>query len=200
MATRAAAKSAGLDFVPLLWESFDLLMRQRCYFRPSMQALVGFLREDRFRRRAADLTGYDTGAKQFLVTVDKKEIRIEKLEVACIVQLPSATATKAPFRIGLHDGSRLSGELAKVENEKLYFERRGIDATMACPVSSLRSLVGLKRGSKSAPYAKDRTGRWESKGVLSLGTVAAAAPNEPYKQRHHYPEYTITFGESMYAL
>ena len=28
---RAAAKSAGLDFVPLVWENFDLLMRQRSY-------------------------------------------------------------------------------------------------------------------------------------------------------------------------
>ena len=43
VATRAAAKSAGLDFVPLLWENFDLLMRQRSYFRPQMQALIGFL-------------------------------------------------------------------------------------------------------------------------------------------------------------
>jgi putative molybdopterin biosynthesis protein len=28
-ASRGAAKSAGLDFVPLLWENFDLAMRQR---------------------------------------------------------------------------------------------------------------------------------------------------------------------------
>jgi putative molybdopterin biosynthesis protein len=60
IATRAAAKSAGLDFVPLLWESFDLLMRQRSYFRPHMQALVGFLREGRLRARATELSGYDT--------------------------------------------------------------------------------------------------------------------------------------------
>jgi putative molybdopterin biosynthesis protein len=60
IATRAAAKSAGLDFVPLLWESFDLLMRQRSYFRPHMQALVGFLREDRLTMRATELSGYDT--------------------------------------------------------------------------------------------------------------------------------------------
>jgi putative molybdopterin biosynthesis protein len=59
VATRAAAKSAGLDFVPLLFENFDLLMRQRSYFRPSMQALVGFLREKRQKQRAAELTGYD---------------------------------------------------------------------------------------------------------------------------------------------
>jgi excisionase family DNA binding protein len=60
IATRAVAKSAGLDFVPLLWESFDLLMRQRSYFRPHMQALVGFLREDRLTMRATELSGYDT--------------------------------------------------------------------------------------------------------------------------------------------
>jgi molybdate-binding protein len=59
IATRAAAASAGLDFFPLLWENFDLLTRQRSYFRPSMQALIGFLREKRLRQRAAELGGYD---------------------------------------------------------------------------------------------------------------------------------------------
>ncbi|MDP1881734.1 MAG: helix-turn-helix transcriptional regulator [Bradyrhizobium sp.] len=59
VATRAAAQSAGLDFVPLLWENFDLLMRQRSYFRPSMQALIGFLGDKRLKQRAAELTGYD---------------------------------------------------------------------------------------------------------------------------------------------
>jgi putative molybdopterin biosynthesis protein len=60
VATRAAARAAGLDFVPLLSESFDLLMRQRSYFRPSVQALVGFLGQKRLQARAAELTGYDT--------------------------------------------------------------------------------------------------------------------------------------------
>jgi molybdate-binding protein len=48
-----------LDFVPLLFENFDLLMRQRSYFRPSIQALIGFLGEKRLKQRAAELTGYD---------------------------------------------------------------------------------------------------------------------------------------------
>jgi molybdate-binding protein len=59
VATRAAATSAGLDFVPLLFENFDLLMRQRSYFRPSIQALIGFLGEKRLKQRATELTGYD---------------------------------------------------------------------------------------------------------------------------------------------
>ena len=48
IATRGAARAAGLDFVPLAWESFDLLMRQRSYFCPAIQALIGFLRGKRF--------------------------------------------------------------------------------------------------------------------------------------------------------
>jgi excisionase family DNA binding protein len=60
IATRAAAKSAGLDFVPLLWESFDLLMRQRSFFRPQIQALIIFSGGGRFKQRAAEMTGYDT--------------------------------------------------------------------------------------------------------------------------------------------
>lgn len=59
VATRAAAKAAGLDFAPLLWESFDLALRQRSYFRPPMQALIRFLTDKRLRQRAEELTGYD---------------------------------------------------------------------------------------------------------------------------------------------
>ncbi len=34
-------------------------MRQRSYFRPQMQALIGFLGDIRLKQRAAELTGYD---------------------------------------------------------------------------------------------------------------------------------------------
>ncbi len=59
IATRAAARASGLDFQPLVWENFDLLMRQRTFFQPSLQALVQFIRQKTFAERAAELTGYD---------------------------------------------------------------------------------------------------------------------------------------------
>jgi excisionase family DNA binding protein len=59
IATRGAAKAAALDFIPLLWENFDLALRQRSYFRPPMQALIRFLSEKKLRQRAEELTGYD---------------------------------------------------------------------------------------------------------------------------------------------
>jgi putative molybdopterin biosynthesis protein len=65
VATRTIAVAAGLDFIPLGFERFDLLMRQRDYFRKPMQALLGLMAEPRFRERAKDLSGLDaTGAGQ----------------------------------------------------------------------------------------------------------------------------------------
>jgi putative molybdopterin biosynthesis protein len=59
IATRSAAKAARLDFVPLQFEHFDLLMRQADFFRPPMQALLTLLRDPRFAKRAEELSGYD---------------------------------------------------------------------------------------------------------------------------------------------
>jgi molybdate-binding protein len=59
VATRAVALSAGLDFVPIVWEPFDLVMRPRDYFRPPLQALLKFLHSDELRMRAQELGGYD---------------------------------------------------------------------------------------------------------------------------------------------
>jgi excisionase family DNA binding protein len=59
IATRAVAQAAGLDFVPLTWERFDLALHQRDYFRPGLLALCKFVRTAAFRDRAAELAGYD---------------------------------------------------------------------------------------------------------------------------------------------
>jgi putative molybdopterin biosynthesis protein len=69
IATRSVANAAGLDFVPILWEPFDLVMRQRDYFRPPLQVLMRFLRSDAFRTRANELGGFDVevaGAVRFV--------------------------------------------------------------------------------------------------------------------------------------
>jgi excisionase family DNA binding protein len=59
IATRSVARSANLDFVPLAWERFDVVLRQRDYFLPAQQALFAFLRTTAFADRARELTGYD---------------------------------------------------------------------------------------------------------------------------------------------
>lgn len=59
IATRAVATAAGLDFVPLITEHFDLLMRQRDSYRPPMQAFLRLIESPAFAKRARELGGLD---------------------------------------------------------------------------------------------------------------------------------------------
>lgn len=56
---RAAAHRDGLGFVPLAWESVDLVVWRRSAFEPPMQALLAFARTRAFAGHARALTGYD---------------------------------------------------------------------------------------------------------------------------------------------
>ncbi len=70
IATRGVANAAGLDFVPIAWEHFDLVMRQRDYFHPPLQALLRFLQSGDFAARAQELAGYelsDSGKVRFVI-------------------------------------------------------------------------------------------------------------------------------------
>jgi putative molybdopterin biosynthesis protein len=62
IATRAVASAAGVGFVPLCIERFDLLMRQRDYFRAPLQTFLELLTDPRFAARAQELGGLDVSA------------------------------------------------------------------------------------------------------------------------------------------
>ena len=62
IATRAVATAAGVGFVPLCMERFDLLMRQRDYFRTPLQTFLKLLTDSRFATRASELGGLDVSA------------------------------------------------------------------------------------------------------------------------------------------
>lgn len=59
IASLSVAEAAGLAFLPLVWEHFDLVVRQRDYFMPGPQRLFALMRSSAFRRQAEDLKGYD---------------------------------------------------------------------------------------------------------------------------------------------
>ena len=56
----SVALSAGLAFVPLIEEHFDILVSRRDWFEPPFQTLAAFVHSDEFRRKAARMGGYDT--------------------------------------------------------------------------------------------------------------------------------------------
>ncbi|QJE72341.1 helix-turn-helix transcriptional regulator [Aerophototrophica crusticola] len=59
LATRAVARRLHLDFLPLRWERFDLLLPRRDWFEPPFQTLLRFARSGVAQAKAADLSGYD---------------------------------------------------------------------------------------------------------------------------------------------
>jgi len=62
IATRAAARIYGLDFIPLETERYDLVIRRAHLDHPPIQALLATLNRAAFRRELEALGGYDTAA------------------------------------------------------------------------------------------------------------------------------------------
>ena len=59
LGARAAARTAGLDFVPLVVEQLDLAVSRAAWFEPPLQALAAFARTRAFAEQANALGGYD---------------------------------------------------------------------------------------------------------------------------------------------
>ena len=55
----AAATEFGLDFIPLWWEAFDLVLPRAVFFRQLFQQLLDIFREPRLQQTAKALNGYD---------------------------------------------------------------------------------------------------------------------------------------------
>jgi len=59
IAIEAVAKQFQLDFIPLVYEHFDLLIQHRHYFDEPFQRLLSFTKKTQFQEKSAELTGYD---------------------------------------------------------------------------------------------------------------------------------------------
>jgi molybdate-binding protein/DNA-binding XRE family transcriptional regulator len=67
LATRSAAKTFGLDFIPLHSERYDLVMRKRTADLPAVKAFLDVLQRATLRRKLEVLAGYDTSETGTLV-------------------------------------------------------------------------------------------------------------------------------------
>jgi len=59
IATAAVSSLLGLDFVPITKERFDMICDQSVFFQKGVQALMGVLNGDLFRKRVEKLESYD---------------------------------------------------------------------------------------------------------------------------------------------
>lgn len=67
LATRSAAQTFGLDFIPLHTERYDLVMRKRTAGLPAVKAFLDVLQRATLRRKLEVLAGYDTSDTGVLV-------------------------------------------------------------------------------------------------------------------------------------
>lgn len=67
LATRSAAQTFALDFVPLHSERYDLVMRKRTADLPAVKAFLDVLQRATLRRKLEVLAGYDTSQTGTLV-------------------------------------------------------------------------------------------------------------------------------------
>ena len=67
LATRSAAQTFGLDFIPLHSERYDLVMRRRTADLPAAKAFLDVLHRATLRRKLEVLAGYDTSSTGTLV-------------------------------------------------------------------------------------------------------------------------------------
>jgi excisionase family DNA binding protein len=56
---RPVATLLALDFIPLRWERYDLLVLKEHFFKKSVQLILGLLHEHPFRKMAEEFEGYD---------------------------------------------------------------------------------------------------------------------------------------------
>ncbi len=64
---RAVAGLLELDFLPVHWERFDLLIDKETFFQKPIQAFLATLHEDAFHEEAKRLTGYDLAQSSQMV-------------------------------------------------------------------------------------------------------------------------------------
>jgi molybdate-binding protein len=67
LATRSAAQTFGLNFIPLHSERYDLVIRKRTAGLPAVQTFLDVLQRAALRRKLEVLAGYDTSETGALV-------------------------------------------------------------------------------------------------------------------------------------
>jgi len=78
---RAVAKMLDIDFIPLRWERFDLMVSKERFFDEGIQRFMGILHETEFQKMATrDLAGYDVSSSGQMVFPGETEVRGQKSE------------------------------------------------------------------------------------------------------------------------
>ena len=77
-AIRSVAGLLSLDFIPLRWERYDLVIPKDRFFLHEVQLFLGLLSESEFREMAQELDGYDLGLRGKMVFPQQSKLTKEE--------------------------------------------------------------------------------------------------------------------------
>lgn len=73
-AIKPVAALLGLDFLPLRWERFDLLINRERFFEPAVQRFINLLSDSSFKDIAKEFVGYDMSLSGKMIYPDNLEL------------------------------------------------------------------------------------------------------------------------------
>jgi excisionase family DNA binding protein len=73
-AIRPVAELLGLDFIPLRWERFDLLINRDRFFDPPVQRFINLLHDPSFKEIAKEFVGYDLSVSGKMIYPDNLKL------------------------------------------------------------------------------------------------------------------------------
>src|SRR5205823_1499029 len=115
------------------------------------------------------LTGYNAASKEFLLRTEMAESRVAEDQVSSVfLSLPKEEAPRL-IRAVYQDGSRLSGELVKVENNAVALTVPEVKESLRLPLAGLRSLVVLRH--ETLPLKIASAARLELEGIHLTGRL-----------------------------
>jgi peroxiredoxin len=120
------------------------------------------------------VTKYDAAKGEFLVRGESGESRLTEAKISSVyLSLPTEDAPRG-LRVVYQDGSRVSGELARVEKGDLWMNLPGVKGTTRLPGAGLRSLIVLRHDAKPAPSQSKPAGiaRLEMDGLNLQGHLS----------------------------
>ena len=69
-AIRAVAGMLDLDFIPMRWERFDLLVARERFFERGIQDFLGIMQDKEFQQLAESFVGYDIASSGKMIFPD----------------------------------------------------------------------------------------------------------------------------------
>lgn len=142
--------------------------------------------------RAVDVQSYDAEARQFVLREGDADQRLDESQLEQIVLSRSGPAAPRSVRLLLTTGERISGDLQKIEHDKVSLQCPGVRETLVFPLDELHSLFVLQqqtpRPDDSVVANLSPAGRLELDGASLHGRLVNAQAEEPtclmFQSRH----------------